>query len=82
MPHAWKTAHITPVYKSGTKNDVTNYRPISLLSTLSKVLERLVHNAIYPILHNIIKPEQHGFVLGRSTLIELRKLWSRDFLLR
>lgn len=71
VPQAWKVAHITPVFKSGTKNDVTNYRPISLLPTLSKVLERLVHNAIYPILHNIIIPEQHGFVLGRSTVSNL-----------
>lgn len=48
-----------------------HYRPISLLSTLSKVFERLVHDAIYPELHEIILPEQHGFVKKRSTVTNL-----------
>ncbi|CAH2084309.1 unnamed protein product [Euphydryas editha] len=71
VPQIWKNANITPVYKTGSKNDIANYRPISLLSTLPKVLERLVHTQIYPILHNIIIPEQHGFVKHRSTVTNL-----------
>lgn len=71
LPHVWKTANITPVFKSGNRREVTNYRPISLLSVLSKVFERLVHNIIYPIFHRIVIPEQHGFVRNRSTISNL-----------
>lgn len=71
FPSLWKHAHITPVYKSGDKHNVENYRPISILSTLSKLFERLVHNIIYPILHNVIIPQQHGFVKRRSTTTNL-----------
>lgn len=71
VPRVWKAANITPVFKCGSKNIVSNYRPISLLSTLSKVLERLVHNNVYSSFHNIIIPEQHGFVKNRSTVSNL-----------
>ena len=46
LPEEWRVHRITPIYKSGDKSSVTNYRPISLLSTLSKVLERIIYNAI------------------------------------
>lgn len=71
FPEEWKQAYITPVHKNGSKHDVEQYRPISILSTLSKLFERLVHNEIYPILHSIIIPEQHGFVKQRSTVSNL-----------
>lgn len=67
FPEIWKRANITPVHKSGSRHDVEQYRPISILSVLSKLFERLVHNEIYPILHNSIIDEQHGFVKRRST---------------
>jgi hypothetical protein len=67
FPTLWKTARLVPVYKSGNRSNVENYRPISILPTLSKLFERLVHNAIYPSLHNTIIPQQHGFVKRRST---------------
>ena len=47
VPLAWKTAKIAPIFKSGDPSQPTNYRPISLLSTLSKVLERVISNQIY-----------------------------------
>ena len=47
FPDALKIAHIAPVFKSGDKNDVKNYRPISLLPTLSKILEKLMLNSIF-----------------------------------
>lgn len=71
FPTVWKRASITPVYKSGDKNNVENYRPISILSTLAKVFERLVHSALYPHIRNLILPEQHGFVKRRSTTTNL-----------
>ena len=42
VPDIYKLAHITPVYKSGSPHEVSNYRPISLLPVASKVLERLI----------------------------------------
>lgn len=71
VPSVWKTANITPIHKAGAKDNIINYRPISLLSTLSKILERLVHNVIYDDLHKIILPQQHGFVKQRSTITNL-----------
>ena len=46
MPTAWKEANITPVFKNGIDACVENYRPISLLCILSKVLERCIYNHI------------------------------------
>ena len=42
FPTEWKTAKVNPIYKSGSKNDVNNYRPISLLPTLSKIIEKWI----------------------------------------
>ena len=42
FPDDWKKANIVPVFKSGEKDHVENYRPISLLSIISKVMERCV----------------------------------------
>lgn len=71
FPNIWKKANIIPVYKSGDKHNVENYRPISILSTLSKVFESLIHSKIYPSIQSIIIPEQHGFVKRRSTATNL-----------
>ena len=71
FPDLWKSARITPVHKDGSRKEVTNYRPISILSALSKLFEKLVHDAIYPLIHNNIIPQQHGFVKKRSTVTNL-----------
>ncbi|KAL0831107.1 hypothetical protein ABMA28_001979 [Loxostege sticticalis] len=71
FPGIWKSARIVPIHKDGAKTNVVNYRPISILPILSKVFERLVHDAIYPHLHNGILQEQHGFVKRRSTITNL-----------
>ena len=42
FPDFLKTASVTPIYKSGIKTDVCNYRPISILSTFSKIFEKIV----------------------------------------
>ena len=43
IPAEWKKAMVTPLHKSGAKDDPQNYRPISVLPAVSKVLERLIH---------------------------------------
>ena len=64
-----KTAKVVLVYKAKEKHLFTNYRPISLLSIFSKLLERLVYNRLYNFLdaHEILDTNQYGFRSKRST---------------
>ena len=48
FPTALKYANVKPVFKKDDKTDKENYRPISILPTLSKVYERLIYNQMYP----------------------------------
>ena len=59
------------MYKSGDKTSVTNYRPISLLCIMSKVLERLIYDRIINTVATSITPHQYGFQRGASTLQQL-----------
>ena len=60
FPKQWKHHLITPVFKSGDKTTVSNYRPISLLCSTSKVLERLIFNKIIDFIYPRISPHQYG----------------------
>ena len=73
VPSEWKVHKITSVYKSasGDKTSVTNYRPISLLCIMSKVLERLIYDKIINAVATSITPHQYGFQRGASTLQQL-----------
>ena len=64
-------ANIVPVYKKGDKEYTENYRPISLLSITSKVLERCVLNNINFRLRDAVNMCQHGFMAGRSCVTNL-----------
>ena len=70
-PDDWKLANVVPVHKKGDKAHVENYRPISLLSIISKVLERCVFNNIKHHVFQQINPSQHGFVPGKSCVTQL-----------
>ena len=69
FPSRWKTAKVTPIFKSGDPTDVTNYRPISVLPILSKIAERHVHNALYNFLYenDLIYTRKSGFRSKQST---------------
>ena len=71
VPKDWKCANIVPVFKKGNKEEVVNYRPISLLSLVSKIAERCVLAHFYSFIAGNIYPLQHGFVKGRSTITQL-----------
>jgi hypothetical protein len=71
FPTRWKSANVVPVLKKGDRHKVSNYRPISLLSVISKVFEGLVHKRIYSHFVHCLAPEQHGFVKRRSTVTNL-----------
>ena len=65
-PNGLKYADVTPVFKKDDKSDKSNYRPISILSNLSKVYERIMQKQIYPYLNKIFSKYQCGFRKGFS----------------
>ena len=67
-PKAWKISHVVPVHKKGAKCEPKNYRPVSLLSVLSKVLETIVASRVTEHLerHHLLCTRQFGFRKGRS----------------
>ena len=71
IPEDLKTAKITPIFKDGEKSKYTNYRPISVLPTISKILERCVYNQLILHLesHNLLSSQQYGFRKKHSTEI-------------
>ena len=71
FPDEFKVASVTPIFKSGDKSDVTNYRPISILNGFSKVLERLVHTVVYDHVSPFLNANQHGFVKKKRTITNL-----------
>ena len=73
VPLDWRTANVTPIYKKGTKSLAENYRPVSLTSHLSKVLEALLRDEMVKHLdkHDLIRDSQHGFRSGRSCTTNL-----------
>ena len=63
FPTLWKLAQITPIHKKGPTENKGNYRPISILCALSKILERHVHDSLYTYLmyHNMLHDGQSGY---------------------
>ena len=71
IPKQWQEANVVPVHKKGSREDVRNYRPISLLCVVSKVMERCIYNHLYNNLKDVLSNSQHGFLPGRSTTSQL-----------
>ena len=74
FPDLWKIAHVTPIFKrSDQKNDKSNFRPISILPTLSKVCESVIHQRLlsHCIKNKIISDRQAAYLKGDSTLSQL-----------
>ena len=68
FPDLWKIAKVSPLFKSGSLFDRSNFRPISVLAVISKILERHVHNSFYHFLtdYNLLVENQFGFRTSRS----------------
>ena len=71
FPSEWRLHKITPLFKSGDRTVVSNYRPISLLCSVSKVLERLVYMKCSNTILSSISTSQFGFLKQRSCLQQL-----------
>lgn len=70
FPDQLKLAHVKALYKKGSKDSEGNYRPISLLSNISKIFERALYERIMSFCErlNIISEKQNGFRQGKSTI--------------
>ena len=70
FPKAWKMGTIVPLFKSGKKDDVSNYRPVSLLPVPGKILEKIVHSHLVAFFenNNLLCERQGGFRKDHSTL--------------
>ena len=83
FPSKLKTAKVIPIYKTDDETDPSNYRPISLLSNLNRIFEKLMYSRLIKYIdkHNILDNSQYSFRAGSSKLfscavflLTLRKL--------
>ena len=73
FPDMWKQGNLVPLFKKGDKSIPANYRPVSLLSNLGKVLERIIFKHVFNHLYsnNLLYKYQSGFRPGHSTTFQL-----------
>lgn len=69
FPSALKVSIVSPIHKSGTEDDLGNYRPINLLTTFSKIFEKILANRLVKFFrkHEIFCPAQHGYMNKKNT---------------
>ena len=79
FPDLLKIAKVTPVFKKNNPHEITNYRPISILPSISKILEKIIYNRLYSFLniHNFFNPNQYGFRKGHSTDLALVQIFDK-----
>ena len=77
VPRQWKAANVCAIFKKNDPHEVSNYRPISLLSVISKSLEKIIHKYLFNFLisTNAITSLQSGFVPNDSTVNQLSSLY-------
>ena len=79
VPDKIKIARLIPVYKSGDRAIFSNYRPISVLPSFFKILEKIVYNRIIEFINklNILCDSQYGFRKNHSTSLALIELYDK-----
>ena len=79
FPNEWRRANVTPVFKKEDKTALKNYRPVSVLPTVSKIFERLIQKQLHLYIDQYLSPHLCGYRKGFSTqtailhLLEKRK---------
>ena len=73
IPKEWKTAIVSPIHKKSSKDKAKNYRPISLTSSICRLLESIIKDCIIDHIfsQNLLSGRQHGFLPGRGTTTQL-----------
>ena len=79
FPTQWKTSIVCPLYKEGDRSSVEQFRPISLLSNVSKVLERVVFNRIFEKTQHLLSDNQYGFRKKRSTTVQMLSILDKVY---
>ena len=83
FPDICNLAMVSPIFKTGQKSDLCNYRPISVLSVLSKLFEKTVHDQVSTFMkdHGLLSQCQHGFRqlhITVTSLLNVTELWFSD----
>ena len=81
FPSEWKKANVVPVFKKSNKQELKNYRPISLLPVSSKLFERLLYDSMFKFFteNNLISLNQSGFKPGDSCVSQLLSITHQIF---
>lgn len=74
FPDVWKTSIISPLFKSGSKSNIANYRGIAKLSCIPKLFEKIITDVLSYQSSSIFRSEQHGFRKSRSIVTNLLEL--------
>ncbi len=79
FPTPWKEANVIPIFKKACPHTPSNYRPISLLSCVGKIMERLMFKKLYNHFHSnhLIYNRQSGFLPGHSTIYQLIDIYDQ-----
>jgi hypothetical protein len=80
FPECWKISRITPVFKNGNKNEILNYRPISLICRFAKIFEFILHKFMYSHVAGSIFISQYGFFRGLIMYLKLLTIVFRSML--
>ena len=77
VPEDWRVANVTPLFNKGSREELGNYRPVSLTSVVGKVLETLIKDQMRNHLnkYKLIKASQNGFTKGSSCLTNLLEFY-------
>ena len=67
FPQMWKITRVTPIFKNGTRSDISCYRGIASLSSIPKLFELVICNSFRTVIPRCISLSQHGFMPKRST---------------
>ena len=78
-PKLLKIAKVIPIYKKDDPQQISNYRPISILPSISKILEKIIHNRLYTFVttNNLLSPNQYGFRKNHSTDLAVVELYDK-----
>ena len=74
LPSEWKQARLTPVFKRGVDTDKANYRPVSILTSLSKVFDKVIYDQTWNAFHNVLSSNLSRFIKTHSCGIALPKM--------
>ena len=81
FPDNCKIAKVIPIHKKGKKDNPSNFRPISILTCISKVIEKMIYKRVFSFLskNNVLAPQQYGFQKNISTIYAILELLTATY---